>query len=144
MSDDTFEEKSDKAELKKYRWHLIEARQKADESSTKYILTISGGAIAISLTFLNGLPENASPLHSILIVLAWISWTLAIILTFISFSTSKKSLEKAIEQTDDGTIYDGNVGGCYSTATKILNASSSLFFIVGLILLIIFAIANMR
>lgn len=123
-------------ELKKYRWHLIDARQKTAESVSKYLLTISSGAIAFSLSFVTGYIEGGPLDCTALLIMAWISWAMTITLTIISFYTSLKSIDVALRQTDQESIYKEKPGGMYASATEILGGLAGLFFLSGVVLMI--------
>ncbi len=131
-------------ELKKYRWHLIEARQKTAESVSKYLLTISSGAIAFSLSFVTGYIKGRSLDYTALLILAWFSWAMTIGLTIISFYTSLKSIDVALRQTDQESIYEEKPGGTFASVTEMLGGIAGFFFLSGVILMIIFTSINMR
>ena len=131
-------------ELKKYRWHLIDARQKTAESASKFLLTLSSGAIAFSLTFVTGYIKGRTLDCTALLILAWISWAMTIGLTIISFYTSLKSNDVAIHQTDQESIYDEKPGGMWATATEMLGGIAGFFFLAGVVLMIVFVSINMR
>ena len=131
-------------ELKKYRWHLIEARQKTAESVSKYLLTISSGAIAFSLSFVTGYIKGHSLDCTALLVMAWISWAMTIALTIISFYTSLKSIDVALRQTDRESIYEEKPGGIFASATELLGGLAGFFFLSGVVFMIVFTSINMR
>ena len=121
-----------------YRNHLILAEQKAQQDYDKAVLTLSGGAIAVSFAFvkdmLAGTTLKASHMPGFLTA-SWLCWGLSVTCVLLSFFLSQRSLRSAIKQVDEKLIYMGKPGGAYSAATSVLNVLGGLLFIIGLICL---------
>jgi len=61
-----------KEELFKYRADLITGRQKAQEQFDKAVLSLSGGALGVSFTFVDKfVPKGSVVEHSNLLIIAW-------------------------------------------------------------------------
>lgn len=130
-------------QLRKYRDHLVEARQKAQEDYDKTVISLSGGGLGISFAFINDIIGD-DPVNSVLmLILSWGSWALSSAVVLYSYFTSRIALEKTIKQVDLEKIYVERPGGLSSIITSILNILSGLFFLLGLILMIIFVYNNM-
>lgn len=130
--------------LKEYRTYLVQAEQKAQADFDKTVLSLSGGALGISFAFLKNV-VGAGP-HSAVISLycAWASWGLSVSAILLSFYLSQHSLRKAIGQVDSGRIENEKPGGAFATATSVCNALGGILFILGVLLMILFVIANLE
>jgi len=123
----------------------IESKAKQSENFDKYILTLSAGALGLSLTFINQFDKltncNTKPLE-----ISWVSFALSIVFTLLSFKVSHYTFSKLIELLDSN--YKDNkrerLPKSYNLITEFLNYSSLLAFIVGVIYLIIFTLTNLK
>ena len=131
-------------ELKEYRDLLIAAEQKAQEDFDKTVLTLSGGALGISFAFIKDIVGDEPITHVNFLLCSWVAWGISMMSMLMSFYSSQIALRKTISQLDDGSIYQQSPGGWYSQLTAVLNALGAIFFIVGVILIIIFASYNLR
>jgi hypothetical protein len=131
-------------DLKEYRKYLIQTVQKLNENYDKLIITLSGGALALSLVFLKDVIKKNQIQEPILLIMAWGLFiaSLASILGALLFGIAAN--KKAIKQVDANTIYKEKPGGLFSKATTILHYASSAFLIIGLISIAIFASLNME
>ncbi len=130
-------------EMQKYRNQLVEVEQKAQEDYDKATLTLSAGALGLSITFVkNILP--ASGVQSVsLLLFAWVSWTISVALVLASHYFGNLSLRKAISQVDKGTIRKQRAGGAYDFATAISNLLHGSLFVLGAAFMICFVLQNM-
>ena len=128
-----------KKKLDEYRSAILQAEQKAQESYDKTVLTLSGGALGVSLTFIDKIVgrEGVRTAPGYLLG-AWICWGFSMAFVLASFYFSQRALRKTVEQIDAGTLEKERPGGCWTCFTLTLNALGGLGFIVGLILMIIF------
>ena len=138
--EDPGEELSD--DMKHYREGLVETQRKLNESYDKLIITLSGGALALSITFLKDIIGSSEINYPSLLLIAWGLFVLSLtsILSEILFGI--KAHKKAIKQVDNGTIHDQKVGGkssFYSTATHWVAACS---LVLGLLFISVFAFCN--
>jgi hypothetical protein len=133
---------NDNVELKEYRSQLISAENQAQTAYDRTVLTLSGGALGISFAFVQDF-ISGDPVARILLLVAWLSWILSLSLVLVSHYLSTLAMRKAIEQVDDGTIYDGAVGGAYDDWLRKLNASGGVAFIIGVVMIAIFAFCNL-
>ena len=131
-------------DLEDYRNFLVQAKQKSIDSYDKSLLTLSGGALAISLIFIENVIGASKMDVPLVLIFAWICWVNTITWTLLSFYLSHIAMKKTIKQVDDGVIYNETPGGCYTCIISILNAVDGLFFIVGVILVMVFAIVNLN
>ena len=129
--------------LKEYREHLVSAGQKAIETYDRTLLTLSGGALALSLAFIRDIaPAPVS--RPKFLLWAWVLWVVALLITVGSFYISHLALTKAMAQVDDETIHERSQGGRWTTVVKVLNPVAGLAFMAGVVLIVCFAYANLK
>lgn len=125
-----------------YRRFLVAAEQKSQEDFDKAVLTLSGGALGISFTFLKDI-VGANPIaEPTFLIWSWRLWAGSILCVLFSYFLSHLSLRKAIAQVDDGTIYDQKPGGIWATWTAFLNIAGAALFVMGVLMLTYFASVN--
>jgi hypothetical protein len=129
--------------LKEYRKIVIAAEQKSQDDFDKTLIALSSGSLGISFAFVKDIIGTKQMTHSYYLLYAWTFWGLSLACILISFYFSHQSLRYVIRQIDNKRIYNQKPGGVFSTITFILNIGSGISFIVGLILLIIFAFYNL-
>lgn len=86
-------------QLEKHREHLVLARQSSQDSYDKAILSLSGGALGISIAFIDKLAADA-PLRPGLLLTSWSCWAISLILILFSHFFSHRSLTHAIAKLD--------------------------------------------
>lgn len=132
---------SDPAQAK-YREHLLACEQKSQESYDKTLLTLSGGALAISFAFVENFIakrpiENAGTLTA-----AWVCWAGSLALLLASFYISVFAFRRTLMDFDDGHPMK-EPGGTSGYWVDALNAVGGILFIAGLILMFIFVHNNL-
>ena len=141
MNDAKSISEAEKIATQKYRSELIVADKQSQDSYDRSIITLSGGALGLSLVFIKDIVGEDLILLSWAAILAWMLWAGSIALIVVSFFTSSHALRKAIDQLDSGNIED-NVGGVWSTATATCNTLAGVFLVLGFFSFIFFASAN--
>ena len=126
-----------------YRNMLIETEQRISEQFDKTILTIAGGALAISLAFIKDVIGNGNMQAGWLLIVSWASLTACLVLILVSFYSSLLAYRKAQDQVDDKTIKNETPGGYFSKIVSTSNAIGILLLCIGLITLFIFAYQNL-
>ena len=134
------EEQTD--QQREYRNLLTALEQKAYEDYDKALLAVSGGALAISIAFVKNIVGHDSYQHSYLLIFAWISWTLTILVVLGSFLMSQRALRKAIAQLDTEEK-ETELGGIADRITGYLNVTAGILFFVGVIFMVSFASLNL-
>ncbi len=106
--------------LAKYRDTLLETLHFMNASYDKLLVALSGGALALSITFLKDLIDLKSANHPELLMFSWLAFilSLAAILGRIFFGI--EAYRKAIEQVDEETIHQNKPGGIFATVARIL------------------------
>ena len=128
-------------DLQNYRDLLTELEQKSYEDYDKALLTMSGGALAISFAFLKNIVGEDPVLCRSLLIIAWSLWTATILTVISSFLISQRAFRKAIKQLDNGKK-ETELGGIADKFTHWLNLAGGIFFLLGVILMVIFASYN--
>lgn len=116
-----------------HRRLLISLEQKAQDDYDKTIVSLSGGALAISLVFIKDIVGKAEPALVWTVIVAWGFWAASIAIVVISYFSSRMAMRKAIDQLDRND--SGHIGGLASKVTQSLNVMSGLFFVVGIVTL---------
>ncbi len=127
-----------------YRQHLVLAEQKAQEDYDKTVLSLSGGALGISFAFIEKIlgPGNITSLSYL--KCAWLLWGLSITAVLSSYFFSRLALRKAINQVDANEVAQvRKPGGWLAWLTEVLNVTSGLCFLVGVVLITTFATSNL-
>jgi len=127
----------------KYREWLVQAEHMATRDYDKAILTLSSGALGISIAFVSKLVPHPYALTLFFLGFAWIALVLSLLSTLISLLTSQIGLRKTIEQVDEGTIYAETPGGWFTTATIASNILAAITLIIGVSFLVLFALINL-
>ncbi len=155
-SSPTEEESSAYEDYVSYRNDLAELKAESIRSYDQALLTLSGGALGLSIAFIENLTTRP-PSVPVVLVCAWILLTLALFSTLLSFYSSQIAFKKEIEDLDvkhSKTITQNNKASLYhraiewltdhsNKATETLNRLSALFFIVGIIFLVWFSSVNL-
>ena len=130
-------------DLKNYRDFLMKADHQASLNYDKAVMTLAGGTLGISITFLKDIVPNPLPETKILLYISWIFLALSLASILISYLFSMESLRKAMKQVDDGTIHTTkNIGGFFARLTASLRVLASIAFLAGVIGFLWFALSN--
>jgi hypothetical protein len=127
------------------RKSLIEAEQRGAEQFDKGILTLSSGALAISLVFLEKFAVTRTPESLWWLCLSWPCLVASMLSTLSSFLTSQHAYRKQRAILDD-LLEDPNgevPRNLWAGITSLLNWLSIILFIVGVAALTRFSIINL-
>lgn len=127
--------------VSEYRNILIAAEQKSQDDYDKTLVSLSGGALGISFLFIEHVIGKSEPVSSSLLISAWACWAISLAATVSSYFCSCLAIRKTIVQCD-ANDYSGGIGGKAAKATAYLNAASGIFFIIGVVLIIVFCSKN--
>src|SRR5260221_10211621 len=130
-------------ELTSYRNHIAEAGEKAQENFDKTVLALSGGALGVSLTFVEKFVGTRKILSPSELYWAWILWSVSLLLVLVSYFSSVRALRHTSKASYTGKVYNQRPGGAWSIATEWLNIAGAVCFIAGLALLISFVGRNL-
>jgi hypothetical protein len=126
---------------------LVNAEQESSKSFDKAMLTLSAGALGLSLTYMRDFARH--PCCSALLYIAWAMFGLCLLSTAWSFLLSQSGLrrQRQINELDCFSVGPNTPNpksrrNRYANATNCLNWLSAIAFSFGLIVLTLFAIAN--
>lgn len=131
------------------RQSLNDARFKVAETLDKALLTLSGGALGVSMTFVRDIAKN--PKCKCTLIASWILFGLTITLLLLSLYCCQAAYKKQREILDDEQIKrkDRNeykpdkTRNKWSVATEVLYFIAMVSFLFGLLFLGIFIGVNM-
>jgi len=117
------------------RKRLTDLHEKATDAFDRAIMTLSGGALAISIAFIHDVAHH--PRHKVYLGLAWICFAASLLLILLSFLTSERAVVRMVAQVDaEATeVPRGKI-------TDWLNWGSAATFILGVVFLVLFAWKN--
>ena len=128
--------------LDEYRKMLLDYEQRMQTTYDKAVMTLSGGALGISLTFIRDIADKASIKSEGWLLAAWVLWGLSVSMILASFFTSSLAFRKAVRQTDEKAIYIEHAGGRFNQITMWLNPVAGGCFFLGVIAIVIFVGGN--
>jgi hypothetical protein len=134
----TVDEHLPRAEFLELRKVLAEGEKQSYQDFDKAIVTLSGGAFALSLTFIQFL-EKAN--NAWIVATSWLFFITSLLLTLISFISASFAFRRQIEFLD--LLYTGNLEKYRQInrpdrITLVLNIASALSFIIGVVFLSVF------
>jgi len=136
-------ESADITDHSEYKSWLRETEQKLSEHFDKTMLMITGGALALSITFVKDIIGSGKMLSGWLLVTSWATLTICLIIILWSFHLGLKAYREAQNQVDSGTIEDETPGGLFSKILNVLNTLSICLLSLGLISLFTFSYINL-
>lgn len=126
------------------RKSLISTELDVSSRFDKSVLTLSGGTLLFSMTFVKGIAEN--PDLTCMLLLAWLLLALAICLMLVSLLTSQSAL-RCQRKILDASLGERHIAdtsrNSLAVVTHWLNVSSIVAFIAALICLALFVAANL-
>ena len=123
---------------------LIDSEREAARSFDKAMITLSAGALAISITFVREIAPR--PVGLGLVFAAWGGFVLALLAILFSFLCSQSAMRKQRKTIGADFARVKPAGGqanAWRTAVNVLNWACIIFFISGVILLALFAGTNL-
>jgi hypothetical protein len=140
-----------KKELRQYKLQIDAYRAlnenlmyQASHNYDKYLISLSAGALALSLTFLSTILKDIVLCHPWLLYTSWILWGITIVCILYSFMTSCRSHSITIDQVDNNTIHDEKPGRHFSLITIILGWVAGISFLIATIAICFFVGLNMK
>ena len=127
-----------------YRQSLEALEHSSQEKYDQAVMTLSGGALGITLTFVKEFVTPANDVSCGLLLAAWVLWGISVTAVVFSFFFSQCALRTAIKQVDAGTHREQRLGGIWNTFTAILNILGGFAFFAGVICFVFFSAQAMR
>lgn len=139
--------KNDDALFLEYRKHLWEAGKSASEHTDKAIMTLSAGALALSMTFLKDIVPLKDVIELPLIIAAWSAFGFSIACVLFSQYESRKAIDVQMQRLESQIARDyesASKPNPHTDRTNRLNVFAGALFFTGLILTILFTTFNVR
>lgn len=108
----------------------------------KTLITLSGGALGLTITFIKNIVPPSSSVCMNLAVSAWGAWSFSLAALLIALYFGTYAYRYAIKKLDAGELNSDNPGGPYAITTNIFNVLGGVSFLVGVVLFIIFTYMN--
>ena len=126
-----------------YRRMLLDIEHKSIDSFDKAVMTLSGGALGLSMTFLHNIIGPSQAVHVNLLLTAWGLWAASLSFTLWSFWLSARAMRRAVHQLDNRTIGRERLGGFWDWATGKSTVLGGASFIFGIATMIVFVHFNL-
>lgn len=120
----------------RFREWLVQAHHTASQDFDKAIMALAGGALGLSLTFVDDYAPN--PTDKWLLAVSWGLLALSLLVILVSYLTSQSALLAAIGRIDRDEEARG--GGWL---TPVLNWVAASALVVGVVFLVLFALYNL-
>lgn len=146
----------------KERDGLRDASLQISERYDKWMLVLSGGALALSLTFIEKIAPQPRPWSFAILLIAWVLLIVSVVLELQALATSQRALTEQVTLLDkeyqsflnslsdpDRVASVESIGTSvaaeneFAAKTRILNAWSLRAFIAGIVFLCIFSAVNL-
>ena len=134
-----------------HRKTLVENQAQDARSLTKHVLSLSSGAVAVSIIFLQNLVPNAGPEFLELLLVSWVGLVVCIGTTLLNLMFADGAYEASIEEWDalqdrDQLAKQGSTDRAERLRKRVTKANwvSCVAFIVGVFFLCAFAAVNLR
>lgn len=122
---------------------LLNRQLSNNENLDRSILTLSSAALALSVTFLNGVgTSHCFPL----LVIAWVGFVLAIVITIVSYLTSQRGITRQLQlaeryylKSDDSALMEKNVAAEWTDRCA---KASAVFFVLAIVFLLTYFAVN--
>jgi len=126
------------------RRSLVEGEKEVAARFDKSVLTLSGGALLLSITFFKEIVR--SPAYIWMMIIAWLAFGLTIVTMLVSLITSQNAYRR---QRDilDGTVTSSEEDDQKNRSafwTQVLNFASVCIFIIGVVFFASFVLYNTK
>ena len=131
-----------------YRKKVWEDSVSGSENFDKYLITFSTGALALSLSFIKDIVPLKDAIWIPLLIVSWVAFILAALVTLISFRFSLSALERMVPVLHDYYLngkpeaYDKHMDDLRTRAIDWCAWGGLILFVLGLICTMIFVSGN--
>ena len=132
---------SDREAYLSYRQSLDNAEVEVSGRYDKWILTLSGGALGLSITFLEKIAPTPNPETVWLLTFSWVLFVASILAALISLLTSQSAIREMRNSLDNG--HDLKPSKCFGIITNFLNWASAFLFVLGAAAFCFFTLKNL-
>lgn len=123
-----------------YRELLQLTAQESQRSYDQTVIALSGGALGISISFLDKVAPAPVAIAKPLLIASWIAWTLSLAAMLFSFFASTRALNEAIVCVDKGQTVPIDTG--WDRVTTWANAGGGLLLVIGVVCFLVFSTIN--
>lgn len=131
-----------------YRQYLLERHLESARSFDRAIYVLAGGALLLSVTFVDRIIGDGEPDRVSALAIAWISFAASLLANLVSTWAAERDYFRSIE-TLDSAYEDDKFPDDLETLSRFetwvpgLNLAALISFIVGVVVLIVFALINL-
>jgi len=122
-----------------YRNRLLNYQAEELDIFSKQVVTLSGGALGLSVVFVRQI-AGTDPSLTWLLGAAWVLWIASITCVLVSHYYSARAMENAVKQLD---AKEEVTGGKFDTSTRWLNTGALWCFVVAAALAAVFVLVNL-
>ena len=126
---------------------LFQTAKEASDQYSKAILTLAGGSLALSITFIKEIAPSPTERSLLFLVIAWIVYAVSMLATTTSFLLGQFAYLRQIEISQasllDSSGTSVEVSNKYSPWMKGLDVAGLMLFAAGLALTLVFATMNL-
>lgn len=132
-----------------YRRKVWEDSTSQSESFDRYLLTLSGGALGLSLTFLKDVIPLRSAVCVPLLIISWGWFILCILVTLVSFRISIRALEKMVPYLNEfylegnAEAFNQHLESLWTKAVDWCAYAGIICFVLGLVFTMMFVGVNL-
>ena len=130
------------SDIAEYRNALLQADEAAVREYDKTVIYLSGGAIAISFTFLKSVCESGDFFCWGFLLFAWMLWGASVLVVLASHYFSHRAMRRALADLNDNKLNYSKPGGGWDIAINILNPIGGILFVFGLTFFLVFVGCN--
>ena len=137
------EQSETKNPVDEYRKTLVEIEQNIGAGFDKTLITLSGGALGLTITFIKDIVKKPEPQSLELALYSWSAWAISLSSLLLAFYLGTLAYRTAIRNWDSGKLDPKNPGGKFSTITRFLNFVGVVAFIFGVVQFVRFTYLNL-
>jgi hypothetical protein len=130
----------------KTRQSYNEAELEVSGRYDKWILTLSGGALGLSITFIEKIAKNPTPDTLFWLEISWVCLVISLLTALLSLVTSQSAIRENREELDlahsENRAPSLSFSRWFTYITNGLNWSSLILFILGVVFLCVFSFKN--
>jgi hypothetical protein len=127
---------------------LFQTAKEASDQYSKAILTLAGGSLALSITFIEKIAPTPIEGSLLFLALAWIVYAMSMLVTTTSFLLGQFAYMRQIDISEaallDPTGQSVTISNRYVPWMKGLDVAGLLLFAAGLVLTLLFATMNLK
>lgn len=128
--------------MEEYRRTLLECDKSSVQEYDKAVMTLSGGALGVSFSFLQYIGKPDALEHLSYLLIAWGMWGLSITFVLFSHYASHLAMRRALKDLNHDRLNYDKPGQHWDIIINVINPVGGGLFFVGLVFLLIFVSKN--